>query len=246
MFYRRVQLPVRILALRAGESGRLEDCIPQRWFVFRRRIFPHRRGREESRRRQPKVESKPVHHEFKFSSIICHYWRTAVVTSHRCIIGTEWRLPGQLRGVFDDLFLSTTCTSLQGRERVLRRAVYFVVFNIETFIHNVDSSFSLIDFWIHTIVVHSRDAPIFLIGTRGDLVNSTNHKDISSALELRYAKIIDENAIEKNEDFYFFFVDNTSVDVEKFKDVSARTEKRILNDKVQPAIKVAPSEQPIP
>ncbi len=64
-------------------------------------------------------------------------------------------------------------------------------------------------------------------------MNSTNHKDISSALRLRYAKIIGENAIEKNEDLYFFLVDNTSVDVEKFKDVSARTEKRILTDKLK-------------
>ncbi len=36
------------------------------------------------------------------------------------------------------------------------------------------------------------------------------------------------------------------MDVEKFKDVSARTEKRILTNKLQPVIKVAPSEQPIP
>ena len=163
--------------------------------------------------------------------------------SHRRIIGTEWRLPGQLRGVFDDLSLSTTCTSLQGRERVLRRAVYFVVFNIETFIHNVDSSLSLIDFWIPTIVIQARDAPIFLIGTRGDLVNSTNHKDISSALGLRYAKIIGENAIEKNEDLYFSPVDNTSVDVEKFKDVSARTEKRILTDKLKLMISRSDEDQ---
>jgi hypothetical protein len=58
-------------------------------------------------------------------------------------------------------------------------------------------------------------------------------------------KIIGENAIEKNGDFFFFPVDNTSVDVKKFKDVLARTEKRILTDKLQPAIKVVPSEQPI-
>jgi GTPase SAR1 family protein len=129
---------------------------------------------------------------------------------------------------------------------IVRRAVYFVVFNMETFIHNRDSSFSFLDFWIHTIVIQARDAPIFLFGTRGDLVNSTKHKEISSALELRYAKIIGENPIEKNGDLYFFPVDNTSVDVEKFKDISVRTEKRILTDKLQPVIKVAPSEQPIP
>jgi hypothetical protein len=34
--------------------------------------------------------------------------------------------------------------------------------------------------------------------------------------------------------------------IQRFKDVSARTEKRILTDKLQPVIKVMPFEQPIP
>ena len=132
---------------------------------------------------------------------------------------------------------------------IVRRAVYFVVFNMETFIYNVDSSFSYLDFWLHTIVIQAQDAPIFLIGTRGDLVDSTKHTAISNALELRYAKIIGENAIEKNGDLYFFPVDNTSeesADVDKFKDISARTEKRILTDKLEPLVKVSSSEKSIP
>ena len=59
---------------------------------------------------------------------------------------------------------------------VVRRAVYLVVFNMQSFLDAPQKSFSFLDFWLHTIIIHAEGAPVFLIGTRGDMVKSDDDK----------------------------------------------------------------------
>lgn len=98
---------------------------------------------------------------------------------------------------------------------VVRRAVYFVVFDMESFRSRREHSFSYLDFWLHTIVIQAQGAPIFLIGTRGDKVANVNvRRQISGALEERYQRLL-KGAVEWNGErekggLFFFPVDNTS------------------------------------
>ena len=123
---------------------------------------------------------------------------------------------------------------------MVRRAVYLVVFNMETFLESPAKAFSFLDFWLNTIFIQANGAPIFLIGTRGDQVKGPKlHSKISKLFEERYSSLLNDQLV-KNEDKLFFFpVDNTSSekkDLERFKRLTALTEEKISNDKLPPLL----------
>ncbi|GMH83378.1 hypothetical protein TrVE_jg6496 [Triparma verrucosa] len=124
---------------------------------------------------------------------------------------------------------------------VVRRAVYLVVFNMETFLESPAKAFSFLDFWLNTINIQANGAPVFLIGTRGDQVKDPKkYARISKLLHERYSSLLkDQLAVNETDGLCFFPVDNTSSspqDLDRFKRLTALTEEKISNDKLPPLL----------
>ena len=103
--------------------------------------------------------------------------------------------------------------------------VFIVVFTMMDVLDNKrkENSLTELSFWINTIVYHTFDAktrkmaPMFLVGTHGDIVSDPlRHKDISDVIE----EMIKYNAgwphIVENNDLCFFPVNNNKNDNDPF------------------------------
>ena len=52
-----------------------------------------------------------------------------------------------------------------------RYGIYLVVFNVATFLSDQDTAMEFLRFWMHSIRLHAKDAPIIIIGTHADAIS---------------------------------------------------------------------------